>query len=234
MTDILKTLRAVIWPERCIFCGSPVFSSDKNTCERCKNSLPFINGKVCAACGSEKQFCGCRSSIMYYDRFTAPFYYENEVRHSIHNFKFHGRKKNAAFYASYMADCVKEKYDGEKFDFITAVPMYSSDRKSRGYNQSDELASSLSKKLGIEFRSVIRKIYHTDKQSGKQMTDRTGNVFGVFDVEENLEGKSILLVDDIRTTGSTLSECGKMLYLAGAKRVCCVSIAAAKFKKKNK
>ena len=133
-----------------------------------------------------------------------------------------------------MADYINEKYYGEKFDFITAVPMYFSDRKARGYNQSDELAAALSEKLGIEFRSVIRKIYHTDKQSGKQMTDRTGNVFGVFDVEENLEGKSILLVDDIRTTGSTLSECGKMLYLAGAKRVCCVSIAAAKFKKKNK
>ena len=63
------------------------------------------------------------------------------------------------------------------------------------------------------------------------MITRSGNIFGVFDVVESVEGKSVLLVDDIRTTGATLSECGKMLYLMGAKRVCCISAATRKFKK---
>lgn len=134
-----------------------------------------------------------------------------------------------------MADTVKTTYADEKFDFTAAVPMYSKDQKRRGYNQSEEIAKALAGFIGVDFKKdLIKKIYPTDKQSSRNMIDRSGNVLGVFDVEENVDGKSILLVDDVRTTGSTFSECGKMLYLMGAKRVCCISFATGKYKKQRK
>ncbi|MBQ6555196.1 MAG: ComF family protein [Clostridia bacterium] len=235
MSDVLKTFRAFLWPEKCVFCGRPGYYSQKNVCERCADSLPYIRGKTCAACGCEKPFCSCRSSIMYYDRFTAPLYYENEVRKSIHRLKFSSRKEYAKTYAALMAERVRSEYYDESFDFITAVPMRGKERSRRGYNQSEEIAKALAELIGTECKKdLIKKIYSTERQSDSRMVNRTGNVFGVFDVAENIDGKSVLLVDDVRTTGSTLSECGKMLYLMGAKRVCCISLAAVKYNKKAK
>lgn len=235
MSDIIKTVKAVLWPEKCIFCGSPGYYSEKSVCARCADSLPFIRGKTCAACGCEKPFCSCRSSIMFYDRFTAPLYYENEVRKSIHRLKFSSRKEYAKTYAFLMAERIRSEYADESFDFIAAVPMFEKERRRRGYNQSEEIAKALAVILKTDYKKdLIKKIYSTKRQSDSRMINRTGNVFGVFDVAENTDGKSVLLVDDVRTTGSTLSECGKMLYLMGAKRVCCVSAAAVKYNKKAK
>ncbi len=172
---------------------------------------------------------------MYYDRFTAPLYYENEVRKSIHRLKFSSRKDYAESYAFLMAQKIRSDYADERFDFIAAVPMRTKERRRRGYNQSEEIAKVLAKITGTDYKKgLIKKLYSTKRQSDSRMINRTGNVFGVFDVEENVDGKSVLLVDDVRTTGSTLSECGKMLYLKGAKRVCCVSLAAVKYNKKAK
>lgn len=232
MSLFLKALKAIIWPERCIFCDRVITYNEKSVCKSCESKLPYITGKTCAACGCEKQYCGCGGNIMYYDRFTAPFYYENEVRTSLHDFKFRENDMNAEYYAKYIYDNIRERFADERFDFIASVPMYYKDRRKRGYDQSELLASHLSKRLGVPYRKkLIVKIYPTEKQRDQSYLGRSGNVLGVFDVKENIDGSSVLLIDDIRTTGSTLSECGKMLYLKGAKRVCCAAVAAGKKKK---
>ena len=99
------------------------------------------------------------------------------------------------------------------------------------------MAERVSRNVGVPFKDgILKKIYHTEKQSGTSPVERFGNVFGVFEVnkEVDLSGMRILLIDDIETTGSTLSECGKMLFLAGADRVCCLSVAVTKLKKKGR
>ena len=110
----------------------------------------------------------------------------------------------------------------------------SKSRKERGYNQCELLAENISKNLGIEFRkNVIQKVFETKKQHRITPALRRGNLVGAFDVASpsDVEGKIILLCDDICTTGETLNECSKMLWLYGAKEIYCVSLALTFSKK---
>lgn len=229
-----KAVRALLFPKKCIFCGELIFESDKNTCQKCTETLPYVKGKICYKCGCEKHDCSCTSTICYYDKVVAPLYYENSVRDCIHKMKFGSREKYASSLAEYMYDVMNERLINEKFDFIAYVPLYESDYKIRGYNQSRIMADVISEKTGIPIKAgLIKKIYRTDKQSRQSSVRRSGNVMGAFDVKEDVSGASVLLIDDIKTSGSTLSECGKMLYLMGAENVCCLCSAVVKHKDKG-
>lgn len=236
-STLVQALKAILWPQRCIFCGDLIFDNAKCTCEKCLDSLPYVSGKICFKCGREKSECACSSATLYYDKAIAPLYFENNVRKCIHGLKFRMYKDYAQPLSEYMTDVMGKYYNDENFDFIVCVPLHEKDKRKRKFNQSEELARHISRKTGIEFKAnLIKKIYRTDKQSGTRDFERFGNVFGVFDIDkkENLDGKNILLIDDVETTGSTLSECGKMLFLAGAQKVCCLSVAVTKIKKKGR
>lgn len=237
MESLFNTLISSLWPRRCIFCSEPMFEKPDLTCDRCKEKLPYIKGKVCTTCGRERSECTCSSSTLYYDEAAAPFYFEKDVRKCIHSFKFRGETEIADPLSEHMLKIFKERYGNEQFDLITCVPLHDDDMKTRGYNQSRLLAENLCNKTGIAFNgSILRKIYRTEKQSSTLPLERYGNVLGVFEVDKNtdLTGMKILLIDDVETTGSTLSECGKMLFLAGAQRVCCLSAALTRIKKKGR
>ncbi|MBQ8783186.1 MAG: ComF family protein [Clostridia bacterium] len=237
MADVIDAASAVVWPKRCMFCGGAMFENSRLTCDRCRDSLPFVNGKVCSKCGRGKSECTCSSATLYYDKAVAPFYFETGVKKCIHALKFRSHTEFADPLGEYMLKAFNEHYNEEAFDFITYVPLHPDDLKLRGYNQSRLLAEYISDKTKIPLKAnIINKIYRTQKQSGTSPMERFGNVFGVFETAKGLDlsGMNILLVDDIETTGSTLSECGKMLFLAGAQRVCCLSAAVTKLKKKGR
>ncbi len=236
MGNLLKAIKSVVWPHRCMFCGGETFENKRFTCERCRDSLPFVNGKICSKCGRARSECTCSSATLYYDKAAAPFYFEGGVKKCIHAFKFRGKTEFSSPLGEYMLDAFCERYAEESFDIITCVPLYPEDLKNRGYNQSRLLGEYISLNTQIPFMDgVLKKIYRTEKQSGTSPIERFGNVLGVFEVnkEFDLSGMKILLVDDIETTGSTLSECGKMLFLAGAEKVCCLSAAVTKLKRKD-
>lgn len=233
MNSFLQAIKGVMWPQRCIFCGDVMFENPENTCESCKENLPYVEGNICFNCGREKKECTCNSSVKYYDKVIAPFYYEKDVRRCIHSIKFKYHDEYIKPLSEHMYKTFLQRYADEEFDFITYVPLYKKDLKSRSFNQSEILAKCLSEKTGIPVRKdLIKKIYPTKKQSKSDMIERYGNVLGVFDIDrdEDLTGMRVLLVDDIETTGATLSECGKMLFLAGAQKVCCISAAVTKKK----
>lgn len=236
MESLFKAVESVLWPKRCMFCGGAIFENPKLTCERCSDGLPYVNGKICSKCGRGKSECTCSSVTLYYDKAVAPFYFEHGVRKCIHALKFRSHTEFADPLGEYMLKAFSEHYADEHFDFVTYVPLHSDDLKQRGYNQSQLLAQYISKGAKIPLKdNVLRKIYRTEKQSGTLPIERFGNVLGAFDVDKSLDlsGMKILLIDDIETTGSTLSECGKMLFLAGAQRVCCLSAAVTKLKRKD-
>ena len=237
IADILKALKALFWPQRCMFCSELIFDSPRLTCKRCADSLPYVTGKVCTMCACEKSLCSCGGRVNYYDSVAAPFYYEGPAKKCITDFKFRTKKFYAKAVAEYLYDELTTVYKNERFDFIACVPLHKKDKRQRGFNQSEMIAKHLSYKTGIPLRAdVLTKLYRTDRQASQHMINRSGNVFGAFGVKdgESLDSCSILLIDDIKTTGSTLSECGKMLYLAGAQRVCCLCFCVSKFRKKEK
>ena len=122
-----------------------------------------------------------------------------------------------------------------KFDFICYVPFTLSQKLHRQYNQSELLAEKLSEKLNIPLNDVMIKLFDTKSQHKMNFRYRVGNVFGVYDIKEDQDvtGKIILLVDDVRTTGSTLNDCARILKIRGADKVYCTVAALAGVKPKE-
>lgn len=197
-------------------------------CYDCSKSLPRIVGKICIKCGREKGKCNCKGAEMYFSGLAAPFYFKDNVRRGIHSFKFRKSPEYSETYGYEMAKTVSERFGSIKFDYITEVPMTEKSKKNRGYNQCSLLANETAKHLDIEYKAdVLTKMYETDVQHGLKLFLRRGNLTGVFDIEnpELVKGKNILLCDDVSTSGETLNECAKMLWLYGAKEIYCIALA---------
>ncbi len=182
----------------------------QTACERCKTELssaPVIKTIFSGVC------CA------------APFYYEGDVRQAIHHFKFRGAKFNAESFSEEIARAVRSA--GFCMDEVTYVPTSFSSRWKRGFDQSDVIARKAAKILDVPFFPLIRKTGKNKVQHELSPEERRKNVIGVYTavMPEETRNKSILLIDDICTTGSTLSECSKVLLSAGAKEVNCASIA---------
>lgn len=225
---VSEFLLSLFFPNRCCFCNE-LTEPTRYICDECDKALPYIQNDICFLCGAEKSKCKCRKSTgHYFEKICAPLYYEGSVKTCIHNFKFNDKKLNYKCLAELMRKCCEERYRDICFDYITYIPMRKRNLKKRGYNQSGLLAEFLSDSMNIPLADdMLIKLYNTKNQHDCGYFERTGNLFGVFDVNKkyNLENKNILLVDDIITTGSTLSECGKMLYLNGAQHVYCIAAA---------
>ena len=200
-------------------------------CSSCAKSLPRIKGTVCIKCGREKDVCTCKGAEMYYESIAAPFYFEGNVRKGVHAFKFRKNPANADAYSYEMSGTIKQMFQNIIFDYITEVPMTKKSVKKRGYYQCSRLAERISKQCSIEYvPGLIIKLYETDTQHNLSYYLRKGNLTGDFDVPEPnlIKDKTILICDDISTSGETLNECAKMLWLYGAKEVYCISIALTK------
>ena len=229
ISDILEFVSCIFYPNRCIFCDE-LMPPTENLCDRCADSLPWIKGDVCPECGSKKEDCQCgRNHGNYYDGVASVFYYKDNVRECIHRFKFHGNKYAYKELGFLMAERFRECYSYIDFDYITYVPMDSKRKRKRGYNQSALLAERIAEELNIPLGiNLIEKIFPTEVQHEcTTEIERKGNLLGAFDINSEYDvcGKTVLLIDDVKTSGSTLNECGKMLYLHGAERVFCLTAA---------
>ncbi len=235
MKKLFELPLLAVFPRRCAYCGKPV-SSDRPSCKTCEARLPRIEGKVCRRCGREEKYCSCHGAT-YYNGLAAPFYFEGCVRNGIHIFKFRRNPKSASAFGEEAARTVKERFSGKKFDLLISVPLTEKRLRERGYDQCALVAKEISDRTGIPFvPEVLKKIYDTDKQHGLSYYLRKGNLTGAFDIENRklVENKTVLLCDDISTSGETLDECAKMLWLCGAKEVYCIAIALTKLRKKKK
>lgn len=236
MKEFLRSIISSLFPKRCAYCAK-VIPSDALMCSDCENNLPRITGTTCPKCGREKDDCSCKGAETYYTALAAPFYFQDKVRNGMHHFKFRKYPQNAEAYAIEMSKTINEKFSHVKFDYVTEVPMTEKSMKKRGYNQCSLLAKRISEITGIEYKnSVLSKLYETDMQHSISFYLRRGNLTGVFDVTDShdAEGKTILLVDDISTSGETLNECAKMLWLNGAKETYCIAVALTKYDKSKR
>lgn len=219
--------KALCWffPRRCAICGR-VVALDEDLCEECRN-LKRIEPPRCLQCGRAKADCICKGAKKEYDGITAPFYYKDILVTAVHNFKFHEQPLLARKMGEEMALSVKETFSDITFDVITCVPLSKRRKNDRGYNQAELLARSVSKNLGIPYSELLRKVVNNKVQHKENARVRKINVYGVYDLIDGVDvnGKTVLLVDDVKTTGSTLNECAKMLKMHGAKKVIVTTFA---------
>lgn len=207
--NILKTL----FPPRCVFCKK--LTDDEYVCATCISMLPHYNRLIKG--GEFYESCG------------ASFYYSGIVRSSMLRYKFSGRRNYALVYADFLAETIRTLYPGD-FDVISWVPVSKKRLRKRGYDQAQLLCENTAALMGLPSSPTLSKIINTPAQSGvKGAERRRANVLGAYNVLPDFSpnGKRILLIDDILTTGATLSECARTLLIGGADSVICAVLAYA-------
>lgn len=231
----VKRLSKVLFTNRCKLCGD-VTELDREFCENCEVKEKIPENR-CKHCGCAKDDCTCKKHKNEYKQIVAPYYYEDSVVRAVHNFKDNDMPFLAEHMANEMAKEIKKYYSEITFDCITFVPLRKFHTLKRGFNQSELLADELSKILNVKSAPLLSKVRYTGVQHHKTARQRAADTYGAYDVlddfKDKLSEKTILLVDDVKTTGSTLNECAKMLKIYGAGAVYCTSFAITK-KEKNK
>lgn len=214
------SLWALLFSDRCLQCGAPV-GQGVCFCTQCAQSLPEkpesrVFQLLLGRAGDHTLLCG------------APLAYREGVKKTMHRFKFRGKTSYAVRLGLLMAETVKVLcQDMPLPDAVTFVPMTVDKQKQRGYNQSELLAGQLANCLGLPLLPCLVQERETGVQHLLNKQQRIKNLKGAYRTTGNLEGRSLLLVDDIVTTGMTLRECAATLYRAGAGRVLAVCAADA-------
>ncbi len=221
-----------VLPKRCVFCDT-VIAPNRFFCEKCASKRSVVTPPICPYCGQSKQQCGCQKHRLAFDKVAAAFYYETAARDGVLRLKRYDDPDAVEYFSMQLYEVVLREYGNEPIDEITYVPMTSRALRNREYNQGELLARALGKRLNMPVRALLTKLYETRPQKELNIESRSGNLLGVFDVTETVRDKTILLVDDVMTTGATLHECAKMLKIYGAKRVLAVTVAVRKFEKKT-
>lgn len=176
--------------------------------------LPFVQN------GGRQRFSFVRACV-------SPLNYEGDVRASLLRYKFGGATGYAKVYGRLVADTVRTELAGE-YDLVTWVPLSRKRLRERGYDQAYLLARSTAKELGLPLTPTLHKQRNTQPQSGTgDAAKRRANIAGAYRMKTGADvtGKRILLMDDIVTTGATLSECARVLGKAGAEQVVCATVA---------
>lgn len=216
---ILNQLLDLLFPAKCPFCHRLLREEEAFWCARCQRELPWAAG---SAGQQELEFLsGCIS----------PLFYRDQVRDGIHRYKFQNRPGYAGSFGLLMAQAVRDAWPEVPFDAVTWAPLSRRRLRGRGYDQARLLAQAVSERLELPCVSTLVKVRHTPAQS-LQAGDgsRQTNVLGAYEVVPGitLTGQTLLLCDDVVTTGSTLSECARILCASGAHRVYALTLARSR------
>ncbi len=204
----------LLFPQKCTFCRRLLRSGESGMCGDCARDLPYTGSKA-------------KRSGDFFRVCVSPLFYEGNVREAILRFKFRDATTYASLFGKLIADCIRENLS-DSYDLISWVPLSAKRLKKRGYDQAMLLAMAAA--LELDDVAVETLVKHTDvpEQSGMGSPEkRRANISGSYRASdpELIAGKRVLLIDDIVTTGSTLSECARTLLGAGAKEVVCATLA---------
>lgn len=205
----------LLYPPRCMLCRKILRYMEKDFCTSCRQSLPKYMAD------------GPRRDLKNVEICVAPFVYKEEIRSSLIRYKFHSVTAYASVYADFIAKSIDE--NGISCDIITWVPLSRRRLRRRGYDQAGLIAHELADKFGVPCEKLLTKVKENKRQSSiKNPEKRKVNVRGVYSYTSafDVADKRVLLVDDIVTTGSTLSECASEIKKHGCSSVCAVAAAS--------
>ena len=225
---ISKYVSRIFFPRRCIHCGSIIPFAD-DFCQRCSLRECAVPEGFCFHCNSRE--CHCEESRARLSHISAPFIYTDSAKRLLTELKFKGKSYSAELISEEIARKVISDYPDVRFDFVTFVPMSDNAERRRGYNQSEVLARKVAEKLLLPCREALEKIKDTPKQHYLNASGRRQNLADAIVLKEGTEikGKTVLVLDDIKTTGSTLMVCEEVLLSAGARDVYCAVAAIPVF-----
>ncbi len=232
---LIKELISTIYPNKCIGCGEIIDEIESLLCDFCLKNIERNNVlDLCTTCGYENKNCVCKYNIYRFNKLLSVFKNEGIAQKIYYNYKFNKRQHYAKYFADEMTLFIKQFYSDIKFDYVCSVPNSKKFLIRQSYDHSRFLAEHIAQNLNIPY---LKNILFCDKVSKKQhkssIKERLINVDEKYKYNFNIDGKTVLLVDDIRTTGATLDECSKTLLYAGADNVYCVVALATSLESKD-
>lgn len=221
---MFEALFQLFFPHRCAACSNSLHWHEKVICFVCENNLPFTDFFEVQNNRVEQTFLGRievqAASLLYFE--------SDLVKPMMHALKYQNRTQVAILFGEWIAKAIQNSKRFPRIDLVVPVPLHPKKEKLRGFNQSWIMAKRIAEKLNVASSkdALIRKEF-TSTQTKKNRIERWQNVATVFDVKSNLalQGKNILLVDDVVTTGATAEACLQVLQKHNANKLCFVSAA---------
>lgn len=207
-----------LFKRNCLLCGS---TATEDFCPPCYNSLPHLSSHHCPVCAlptEEARVCGaCLAHPPAFDHTLAAVNYAFPVDALLHSLKY---QANLAL-VPVLADLLLARIDRNVLpDFIVPMPLHAVRLQERGFNQAIEIARRISKRSGVPLLPALcRRVRDTASQTGLPWKERKKNIRNAFDCDGNLNGKRIVIVDDVMTTGATLNELARVLRKCGAAHI---------------
>lgn len=226
-SKLLSDLRDLFWPPICPVCGGAMSEGARTMCNSCRLDAPLTGYWTNIDNPIARKFWGLipiiNASAFFF------FIHGNGYRELIHGFKYHGRWADAyemgRWYGGELARCGLYS----TIDVVIPVPLHLRKRLKRGYNQSEYIARGMADSLGVQvdLRSVKR-IRHNPSQALKEHSERWENVKDIFSVRDSskLSGRHILLVDDVLTTGATITSCAEEILKASPDSLISIAVLA--------
>lgn len=211
-------------------------------CCSCKIKLTDKEDTICQSCFSKIQLASEDRLKREFERkflynniisdFYSPFVFEKdkELQHAIHSLKYQNKFQVGIFLGKVLAQQIQSNRPNWKIDLIIPIPLHQLKKAERGYNQSYYIAKGMSKILNVPCSDrIVKRKKYTESQTTMTLTERQENISDAFKIRNKnaVKEKTILLIDDVITTGATISECGSILLESGAKKIFAASIAIA-------
>lgn len=236
---LIKALLDILFPPLCHCCKSFIpGQAEIHICADCEEKIRVIDSPLCPVCGLPHareggidHLCGtCLTTSRPFERARSALRFEGPVQDLIHRFKY-GKKAHLSrplgLLASRFLECLRTDASA---DLVVPVPLHDRRLMERGFNQAQLIGAVLAKRWKIPLSvDNLRRIRWTEPQTGLAAADREKNVRGAFGVvrPERFDGKRLLLIDDVFTTGSTVTECARAMKRAGAREVSVLTVARA-------
>lgn len=245
MLSLWKDLLDLIFPPGadCPLCGGT--RQGKDLCEQCRSIIIGYNHELyCGRCGRftgkgsviprvSGHFCyTCRKQEWPFDLARAAGPYEGVLKDAVHRFKYLGRRGLASCLAGLMAETARAEPLFSSADLVLPVPLSDEKLRLRGFNQAALLAGEVGYRLQIPVNGrLLVKDFETNPQAGLSRTARENNLEGAFRVTnaDAIHGRNIMIVDDVFTTGSTMSSAALVIRSAGARHVFGLTVAAGRY-----
>jgi ComF family protein len=233
----LPALGSLFYPSTCVVCSGTV-EGVEYLCANCLGRAPRIVAPFCAKC-SEPFFgaitqtfrcANCEHRTLHFDAAVAAYRSRGLVRKLVHDFKY-GRQRHLRYpLAEWLGETLHDaRLRSRSFDMIVPVPLHAARERERGFNQATLIAELIATRLSLPLRPVLERIRYTTTQTAYDRAERIENLQDAFRLRKNrdVRGLRVLLIDDVLTTGSTLSECALVLKAAGARSVHAATAARA-------
>jgi ComF family protein len=228
LIEAVEGFSHIFFPHICIGCGSDLLDKNQIICFHCNNTLPSTRFEIYPDNPVEKIFWG-RATIQ---SATSQYYFTKDsvLQQILHQLKYKGKKEVGTYFGRIMGESICESSRFVDVDAIIPLPLFASREKKRGYNQAAVLAEGISSVVKLPvIKNCIERISATQTQTQKNRIERWQNMSGRFRVKnkEDIDGKHILLVDDVITTGATLDACVNEILSEGNVRISIATLAFA-------